>query len=210
MAGGLRNALLFAPGAFAFSLGVWQVQRLEQKKSELQHREELLGGEPVDLNTKTDGGAAAQALQKHTPVTFRGRFLHDRSIFVGPRVRSELGQAFQGCMLVTPMELEGGDREGEESASRGGAWRLFGGGTNRDAPSAAPEARRTVLVLRGWVPQAWRDAPLKFAAFRSDRPVQIEGLMKPSDKPGFFAPENLPEIGQWFYYDVPAMVSLAL
>ena len=38
--------------------------------------------------------------------------------------------------------------------------------------------------------------------------VEVRGLVKHSDKPGYFAPDNLPEIGQWFYYDIPAMVSL--
>ena len=56
-------------------------------------------------------------------------------------------------------------------------------------------------------PSKVKDNPSRFDFERPSGLVQVEGLVKPSDKPGFFAPQNLPEIGQWFYYDVPAMVS---
>lgn len=205
----LRSAMLFAPSAFAASLGVWQVQRLSGKRDEIAYRESLLGGEPLDLNDKL--GSAC--FKKHAPVTCRGRFLHDRSIFVGPRVRSELGQTFQGCMLVTPLELDSPEGTPAEPAPRRRRFSLFSTTAKAgSAPEPEPErcgsrGNRTVLVLRGWIPQKWKDDPSRFDFERPSGLVQVEGLVKPSDKPGFFAPQNLPEIGQWFYYDVPAMVS---
>ena len=53
----------------------------------------------------------------------------------------------------------------------------------------------------------WRSDPSRFDAMRPRESVEVQGLVKHSDEPGYFAPDNLPEIGQWFYYDIPAMVS---
>ncbi len=211
----LRSALLFAPGSFACSLGVWQVQRLEEKRAEMSYREGLLNSPPLDLNRhyRANDGAVREMPPRRTPVSRNGPFLHERSIFVGPRVRSELGQAFQGCMIVTPLELDVGD-EGRDG-SLGGAARgisLFGRGGSRQTEKESggrQRKKREVLVLRGWVPQGWKDDPSQFdfESLRPQSPVQVQGLVKWSDKPGYFAPANIPEQGQWFYYDVPAMVS---
>ena len=211
----LRRALLFAPSAFAFGLGTWQVQRLEEKRTEIEYRESLLGGPPLDLNS-----SSRSDLQRHDPVACRGRFLHDRSVYVGPRVRSELGQAFQGCMVVTPLVLDDDDsgRGGKRGGSEGGGSalsRLFSsrgtagseGGKGAATADGGREGGGIVLVLRGWVPQMWRSDPSRFDAMRPRESVEVQGLVKHSDEPGYFAPDNLPEIGQWFYYDIPAMVS---
>ena len=228
MIGSFRSALLFGPSAFAFSLGVWQVQRLDQKKTELAHREGLVNAEPLDLNLKFqvggggeegEGGVGFAPPERNTPVTCRGTFLHDRSIYVGPRVRSELGQALQGCMLITPLELEGGEadvrggREGEEEEENAGRRRsysrfsLFGGSRKEkeEEDDSMKERKKQVLVLRGWVPKSWKESPEKFDALRPKRSVQVDGLVKTSDTPGYFAPPNSPEQGQWFYYDLQAM-----
>jgi cytochrome oxidase assembly protein ShyY1 len=65
--------------------------------------------------------------------------------------------------------------------------------------------QQVVMVLRGWVPQLWRDRPDKFRSLMPKETVQIEGLVKPTDSPGYFAPANTPEQGQWFFYDLQAM-----
>ena len=239
--GSLRSALLFAPGAFAFSLGVWQVQRLQQKQTEVAYRKKLLDGEPLHLSSshnQTEEGARDGALKRHTPVTCRGTFQHERSLYVGPRVRSELGQAFQGYELVTPLVLEEGEDNGGFDKKKGNndhfgsRWTSFFSrqkGSDKDGDTKQAEAlgereressggsasssgvlqsnQKVVLVLRGWVPQLWRDQPEKFESLMPKDTVQVEGLVKPSDSPGYFAPPNSPEQGQWFYYDLKAMVS---
>ena len=63
-----------------------------------------------------------------------------------------------------------------------------------------------VLVDRGWVP-ADRAHP---AARREGQPagsLQVSGIARyrGDDRPGWFTPDNRPEQGRWYWYDLPAL-----
>jgi surfeit locus 1 family protein len=62
----------------------------------------------------------------------------------------------------------------------------------------------TVLVNRGFVPQARRD-PATRAAGQSAGPVTVTGLMRVSEPRGAFLRTNDPVAGRWFSRDVPAI-----
>jgi surfeit locus 1 family protein len=59
---------------------------------------------------------------------------------------------------------------------------------------------RLLLVNRGWVPDAKRDA-----IGRGEGPVRLEGLVRMPPQPNAFTPENRPEEEQWYRIDPAAM-----
>ena len=67
-----------------------------------------------------------------------------------------------------------------------------------------------VLVERGWVPGEKREAASRVAG-NPPGEVALEGLLRlaPSQKPGWFIPENDPVRGEWFWIDLPAMARAA-
>ena len=106
-----------------------------------------------------------------------------RTARVGPRARSVCGVAVPGSLIVTPVRLR---------AKKKG-W--FG----RSASAAAGEAE-TVLLLRGWAPDAWTDADAAAGAC-----AKTEGVVRGSERKGRFTPENEPGEDRWFWLDAPAL-----
>lgn len=77
-------------------------------------------------------------------------------------------------------------------------------------PSARPPARskRTVLVNRGWVPPDWRANWAAGAAARQPAGrVAVTGVAQGSEEPSSFVPRNEPAKGNFYYVDVPGIVS---
>jgi len=73
---------------------------------------------------------------------------------------------------------------------------------------------RTILVLRGWVPDAWskEDPAVRAAEMKHDEAthtVCIQGVVRGGEVPGTFVPENIPSKGSWFYIDPPALAAAA-
>lgn len=65
-----------------------------------------------------------------------------------------------------------------------------------------------VLIDRGWVPLD-RKWPATRAEGQIAGTVEVAGIVRPIDKPGWAMPDNRPAENFWFYVDVPAM-ALAL
>jgi surfeit locus 1 family protein len=61
-----------------------------------------------------------------------------------------------------------------------------------------------VLVDRGFVPEDLRD-PSKRSDGQVEEVVTVVGLVRPSEPPSVFVPDNDPEANQWFSRDLPAM-----
>ena len=63
-----------------------------------------------------------------------------------------------------------------------------------------------VLVDRGWVP-ADRAHPAARRAGQRAGPVEVAGIARyrGDDRPGSFTPDNQPEKGLWYWYDLPAL-----
>jgi surfeit locus 1 family protein len=72
------------------------------------------------------------------------------------------------------------------------------------------EEGAVVLVERGWVPGDKRETASR-AAGNPPGDVAVEGLLRlaPSQKPGWFIPENDPVRGEWFWIDLAAMARAA-
>ncbi len=82
------------------SLGIWQLQRMAWKDALTAEMQAGLTAAPVRLDGRSDDLAALN----YRPVQVRGRFLHDREAFLGPR--SHQGQS--GLHVLTPLRLESG------------------------------------------------------------------------------------------------------
>jgi surfeit locus 1 family protein len=61
-----------------------------------------------------------------------------------------------------------------------------------------------LLVDRGFVPDALRD-PATRKQGEVLEVVTVTGLVRPSEQPNIFVPDNEPEQNQWFSLDLPAM-----
>jgi surfeit locus 1 family protein len=69
------------------------------------------------------------------------------------------------------------------------------------------EDGRVVLVNRGFVPTELRDPATRLAG--PDGIVRVTGRLRlpPGEKPGWFAPDNRPERGEWFWIDLAAIAA---
>jgi len=72
-------------------------------------------------------------------------------------------------------------------------------------PLVQKGSKDVVMVLRGWVPADWK-AGKRTRAIKSDGLIHYaRGVIRYSERPGVFVPENHPEKGDWFYIDVPGL-----
>jgi surfeit locus 1 family protein len=104
-------------------LGTWQVQRMAWKEALIVELSARLAQPPAQLPATVAGPAAAEFM----PVRLRGRFLHDRELYLGARLYK--GEA--GFNVVTPFVLEDGrtvlvDRGWVPSARKAPATRAAG------------------------------------------------------------------------------------
>lgn len=167
---------LLLPSVAAGALGAWQLARREEKLAATTARAACLE-RVVDasrIRAGADDGARARV---------EGEMDLARTARVGPRARSVCGVAVPGSLIVTPVRLR---------AKKKG-W--FG----RGASAAAGEAE-TVLLLRGWAPDAWTDADAEAGAC-----AKTEGVVRGSERKGRFTPENEPGEDRWFWLDAPAL-----
>jgi surfeit locus 1 family protein len=65
---------------------------------------------------------------------------------------------------------------------------------------------RIVFVNRGFIPGELKD-PARRPAGQITGPVHVQGLLRlpPDGKPGWFLPDNRPDLNYWFWVDIPAM-----
>jgi surfeit locus 1 family protein len=175
--------MLVLPPMLAAYLGVWQVGRREEKIHMLEERERMMSSDELSLDEDPKAfsddvpSLAQDSLPEYRKVRLSGSFNDDRSVFVGPRPRSSMGITEAGYFMVTPMMLDN-------------------------------DARTTVLVLRGWVPESWKKDPSKREIQDGPsrpRVLSIRGVVRRSERPSMFVPENQPQRGDWYYIDVPAM-----
>jgi surfeit locus 1 family protein len=68
----------------------------------------------------------------------------------------------------------------------------------------------SVFVNRGFVPTELKD-PARRAASQPAGPVRVAGLLRvpPDAKPGWFVPDNRPDLNYWFWVDLPAISAAA-
>ncbi|KAF7275789.1 hypothetical protein GWI33_011261 [Rhynchophorus ferrugineus] len=173
--------LLIIP-ASAFGLGVWQVQRKSWKENLIRELKEQANSNPVQLPedlTEVDN-------LEYRPVHVRGKFLHDKEIYMGPRSLLVKGDAStqsalfsgnstsQGYLVITPFKLE--DRE------------------------------ETILVNRGWIPSKKIDPKTRLGG-QTDGVVDVIGVVRLNENRPVFTTKNQSSSKLFFYRDLPAMCS---
>jgi surfeit locus 1 family protein len=98
----LAPTLWFLPGvALLIGLGVWQIQRLQEKEALIASVEAGMKAPPVPLADALKLGAAAE----YHHVRLRGHFLHDKELYVF----SQGPMGAVGVDVVTPLVQESGD-----------------------------------------------------------------------------------------------------
>lgn len=65
------------------------------------------------------------------------------------------------------------------------------------------DASKPVMVLRGWVPESWKRRHADNPGMGSTR--SIRGVVRYSERPSRFVPENCPRQRDWYYVDVPGL-----
>ncbi|KAI7871862.1 SURF1 family-domain-containing protein [Spinellus fusiger] len=65
----------------------------------------------------------------------------------------------------------------------------------------------TILVKRGWVPSSKKDKQTRPESLVEEQ-VEIEGLLRASEKPNSFTPHNNIEQNEWYWVDVETMSRL--
>lgn len=207
----LSKILLFVPGAITFGLGTWQIFRRQDKIKMLEYRRERLEMEPVQLN------AISPANDSNTlefrRVVCRGVFDEKKSIFVGPRSRSISGVTENGYYLITPLLPILGDPESVQSpvlVNRGWvprSWRDRALQSLQDVEEATDVHSPTSLHVEKH--SFWRFWSKKPEKSEEQAPpislVEVIGVVRGSEKPSIFVPENDPNSAQWFYVDVPGI-----
>ena len=167
---------LLLPSVAAGALGAWQLARREEKLAATTAR-------AANLERVVDASRIRNGADDGARARVEGEMDLARTARVGPRARSVCGVAVPGSLIVTPVRLR---------AKKKG-W--FG----RGASAAAGEAE-TVLLLRGWAPDAWTDADAEAGAC-----AKTEGVVRGSERKGRFTPENEPGEDRWFWLDAPAL-----
>lgn len=131
--------------ALTARLGVWQLDRAEEKKQAYAlmqaHQHQAPWG---NADWPCDPAVAAAPLPAYQPVVLQGQWLANRTVFLDNRPMDGMS----GFLVVTPLLLDGGE----------GACR-----------------RRIVLVERGWVPRDLRDRQKLPLVQTSSQTVRVVG-----------------------------------
>jgi len=165
-------------------LGTWQATRYAWKVNLIHERRELLAKAPVRINA---GEVAAKA-GSFSPVLLRGRFIHDREVYLGIRsapkhttVAEHPTAPKSGYYVFTPFETSDG---------------------------------RTVLVNRGWVPQgslphikggSGEDGP---PIPRPEGQVTLRGCVVEGEKPTSFSLPPDEETRVFYWLDIKTMAQV--
>lgn len=207
--------LLFVPGAIAFGLGSWQIFRRQDKIKMLDYREERLNMEPIQLNAISS--AEDPTASEFRRVVCKGTFDEKKSIFVGPRSRSISGVTENGYYIITPLLPIPGNSNSVQSpvlVNRGWvprSWRDRALESLQDVKDAKDVQIPSSLHVEK--NSSWRFWSKKPEKSEEQAPpisqVEVIGVVRGSEKPSIFVPENDPSSGQWFYVDVPAIARAA-
>ncbi|XP_065848546.1 surfeit locus protein 1 [Euphorbia lathyris] len=208
----LSKWLLFLPGALTFGLGTWQIFRRQDKIEMLEYRRKRLEMEPVKFNEISPSSDQLDTLEFRR-VACLGVFDEKRSIYVGPRSRSISGVTENGHYVITPLMPIPNDPESVRSpilVNRGWAPRIWKERSLEtpqydEQPSDTSSSSTQEVEQRSW----WKFWSKKPKLTKDPTPyvdaVEVIGVVRGSEQPSIFVPENDPSSGQWFYVDVPSI-----
>ncbi|KAF9671290.1 hypothetical protein SADUNF_Sadunf12G0032000 [Salix dunnii] len=209
---GLSKWLLFLPGAISFGLGTWQVFRRQDKIKMLEYRQGRLAMEPMKFNDISPSSEQFDDLEFRR-VACKGVFNDKMSIYVGPRSRNISGITENGYYIITPLMPVPKNPECVQSpilVNRGWVPRSWKDKSlevsqNDEQPSDIAMTCAQGSEKSSW----WRFGSKKPKTIEEQAPsivpVEVVGVVRGSEKPSIFVPENDPSSFQWFYVDVPAI-----
>ncbi|UNE54128.1 SURF1 family protein [Bartonella machadoae] len=164
---------------FLFSaLGVWQIQRLNWKTNLIISANQRVHLPPIKAPPQNQWGHVTFEKDEYRPVVITGKFLTDKNIFV-----TAVAQNTTGYWVLTPLQT----------------------------------ADNTLtFVNRGFIPmdarqnfqraeQADMEQSSQQDSTQNPEQTTIIGLLRMSEKNGFFPRKNNPDNDLWYTRDLPAM-----
>ncbi|MFZ5922529.1 MAG: SURF1 family protein [Chloroflexota bacterium] len=150
----LTTLLVLAGGAVCVRLGIWQLDRLDQRRAFNAHVEAMRSESPLDLNA---GIPAELTEMEYRAVVVSGTYDYGNQV----ALRNQFYGDAYGYHLLTPLVLD----DTSTSASTGSAQQLSAGG-------------RAVLVDRGWVPAEGNDSPSGWSRYDNGGQAQVRGVIR--------------------------------
>ncbi|XP_038216327.1 surfeit locus protein 1 [Zerene cesonia] len=172
--------LLVIP-AGSFSLGCWQVYRLQWKLELIDAMQSKTNAVPVDMPLDFE----ELKKMEYRPVKVRGEFLHDKEILIGPRalIESDGHMPRTGSLVSDPKKNQG--------------WLVI-------TPFKLADTGEVILINRGWIPQHMRPKEKRQPSMITGE-VELTGTVRLTETRGPFMPKNNPVKGSWFYRDLHQM-----
>lgn len=176
---GAMGVFLLTVPIGTFCLGTWQVQRRQWKLNLI---------EELDSKTKAQTVQFPENLEEledleYRRVKIKGTFDHSREVLLGPRplmIRGDVQQAGSGLI----------------SSGQSGFLVV--------TPFKLLDRDLTILVNRGWVPRKQKNPDSRVEG-QVEGPVELEAVVRKTEKRAPFMPENAKGAVVFLYRDVPTM-----
>jgi len=191
---------MLVPSAVCSYLAYWQYQRSLWKEGLIEEREKTLAAPAVDVY-------GLDTLTPQQKVTASGRYVHERSVFVGPRPRSLPGHGMQsGYFLITP--LYDPVRKGAVLVNRGwvpASWlddiAAVSKAYDAQPPAADASAAQPAASSKG----GWFSKGASKVGSSSAPTLQVTGVIQDNENPSAVLPDNVPERLEFHWVDVPTL-----
>ncbi len=155
----LTTLLVLAGGAVCVRLGIWQLERLDQRRAFNAHVEAMQSEAPLDLNTGVPEGLTGM---EYRAVVVSGTYDFENQV----ALRNQFYGDAYGYHLLTPLVLDDTSTSASTgSASASSAQRLSAGGF-------------AVLVDRGWVPAEGNDSPSGWSRYDNGGQAEVRGVIR--------------------------------
>ncbi|KAL3990171.1 SURF1 family protein [Acanthocheilonema viteae] len=171
---------LVAP-LLAFTLGTWQLQRLQWKTNLLKKIEDRMKQEVVPF--PEDNLSLLDDLE-YAKVRVTGEFLHDREFYVQPRQRF--------------------DKDTSISKNRPPVNSFGSPGAQVITPFKLHQSGNIILVNRGWVPPQ-KITPESRIRGQVQGQVTFDAVVRHTEKRPSFIRKNEPDKDLWFYTNIEEM-----
>lgn len=192
------TAIFFGvPVAVTFSLGVWQVRRLERKRNLIAERERTLALEPLDESALEDEA------HEYRLVTLQGVLQHEKEMLIGPRSAPSGAPpaALQwggssGYLVATPLRTD-----------QGRTVIVVRGWVPVRLTDRARRAEPAVSTLPFLTDGRGEGKLLTYEDTEQEHRVTFAGVLRTADEKNRFMPANNAASGDWFYVDTREMLS---
>lgn len=178
----------------------------------LNYRKGRLDMEPIRWNEIGSLGHSLDSLE-FRKVICDGVFDEEKTLFVGPRSRSISGVTENGYYVISPFIPKAGEPGSVQRpilVNRGWVPRGWRNKFLKDprASKKSSDSETTDVQLNGgstWWKFWSQKSKLSKDTDHTKTPIKVVGVVRGSEKPSIFVPENDPKSGQWFYVDIPTI-----